>query len=87
MKAVDRIALHTSRLWQARLPILSGRSVVKALALIGYSQVRQRGSPIRLTCIGRKSITVPDHRVIGRGLLKKILRDADLSVEDFVRLL
>ncbi len=61
--------------------------MVKALARIGYAEVRQRGSHIRLRCAGKKSITVPDHKVIGRGLLKKILRDAKLAAEDFVKLL
>ena len=70
-----------------RLPILSGRAIVKALAKVGYAEVRQRGSHIRLECAGKKSITVPDHKVIGRGLLKKILRDAKLAAEDFVKLL
>jgi predicted RNA binding protein YcfA (HicA-like mRNA interferase family) len=49
--------------------------------------VRQRGSHIRLACPGRPSITVPDYKVVGRGLLRKILRDAELSVEEFVRLM
>ena len=71
----------------ARLPILSGRSIVKALAKVGYGEVRQRGSHIRLACAGKKSITVPDHKVIGRGLLKKILRDAELSAEQFMKVL
>ena len=66
-----------------RLPSLSGRSVVKALAKMGYREVRQRGSHIRLWHEGKRSITVPDHKVIGRGLLKKILRDAEITVEEF----
>jgi predicted RNA binding protein YcfA (HicA-like mRNA interferase family) len=49
--------------------------------------VRQRGSHIRLACAGKTSITVPDHKVIGRGLLKKILRDTELSADEFVKLL
>ncbi|HEV2350396.1 MAG TPA: type II toxin-antitoxin system HicA family toxin [Terriglobia bacterium] len=61
--------------------------MLKALAKVGYSAVRQRGSHIRLICVGKNSITVPNHKVVGRGLLKKILRDADLSVEEFVGLL
>ncbi len=71
----------------SQLPILSGRAIVKALAKVGYFEVRQRGSHIRLSCPGKRSITVPDHKVIGRGLLKKILRDAELSMEDFMKLL
>jgi predicted RNA binding protein YcfA (HicA-like mRNA interferase family) len=70
-----------------RLPILSGRSIVRALAKAGYQEVRQRGSHIRLACPGRTSITVPDYRAVDRSLLRKILKDAELSVEEFVRLM
>jgi len=69
-----------------RLPILSGRSIVKTLTRAGYQEVRQRGSHIRLACPGKTSITVPDHKVVGRGLLRKILRDAELSVDEFMKL-
>ena len=70
-----------------RLPILSGRAIVEALAKVGYQQIRQRGSHIRLACPGKISITVPNHKVVGRGLLRKILRDAELSVEEFMKLM
>ena len=69
-----------------RLPILSGREVVKTLERLGYRAVRQRGSHIRLTCPGRKSVTVPDYPSIDRSLLKKILRDAELTHDEFERL-
>ena len=69
------------------LPLLSGRKLVKVLAKAGYEVVRQRGSHLRLACPGRKSVTVPDYRTIDRHLLLKILRDSELSVEQFTRLL
>ncbi len=69
------------------LPILSGKAVVRALETIGYRVVRQRGSHIRLACTGRKSVTVPHHSSIGPGLLRKILRDAELSPTEFQKLI
>ena len=69
-----------------RLPIVSGKEIITALAHLGYRPVRQRGSHIRLMCSGKRSITVPDHQV-GRGLLRKILRDAELTPEEFIKLL
>jgi len=42
---------------------------------------------MRLACPGRKSITVPNYRTIDRLLLLKILRDAELSREEFLRLI
>ena len=70
-----------------RLPSLSGKEIVKILSKIGYQKIRQRGSHIRLSCPHKKSITVPDHKVLGPGLLRKILRDTELSIKAFRNLL
>jgi predicted RNA binding protein YcfA (HicA-like mRNA interferase family) len=69
-----------------RLPVLKGREIISALSKLGYTEVRQKGSHIRLECKGKKSITVPNH-IVGRGLLRKILRDADLTIDEFYNLL
>jgi predicted RNA binding protein YcfA (HicA-like mRNA interferase family) len=71
----------------AKLPILSGREIIKILEKIGYRQIRQRGSHIRLACSNRKSVTVPNYKIVGRGLLRKILRDAEMSREEFEKLI
>jgi predicted RNA binding protein YcfA (HicA-like mRNA interferase family) len=63
------------------LPIISGRELIKVLIKLGYQIVRQRGSHIRLRRSGKKPITVPDHKELGAGLLRKIMRDAELSIE------
>ena len=68
------------------LPVFKGREIIAALSKIGYMETRQKGSHIRLQCKGKKSITIPNH-IIGRGLLRKILRDADLTLEEFQELL
>lgn len=71
-----------------RLPSISGKKLIRCLEKIGYRVVRQRGSHIRLhpDVISRQPITVPNHKVLGRGLLRKIIRDANLSVDDFLKL-
>jgi len=71
----------------SRLPILSGKELIRILKRAGYQAVRQRGSHIRLVCPGRKPITVPDYKTIDRTLLRKILRDAELSPEQFAALM
>ena len=73
-----------------RLPVVSGEDVVKALRRIGYEAVRQRGSHLRLkdpTNPLHKSITVPLHKELKPGLLRKIIRDTNLSAEEFIELL
>ena len=66
-----------------KLPILSGREIIKTLSKIGYVEFRQRGSHIRLVCDRRKPITVPNYKSVDRSLLIKILRDAELTPEEF----
>lgn len=69
-----------------KLPVVSGRELIKILNKLGYREVRQRGIHIRLSCFGKKSITVPNYKIIDASLLKKILRDTELTVEDFIKL-
>lgn len=70
----------------AGVPALSGREIVRALGIVGYRVIRKRGSHVRLSCAGKRSVTVPDYRIVSKGLLRKILRDADLSPEQFAAL-
>jgi predicted RNA binding protein YcfA (HicA-like mRNA interferase family) len=70
------------------LPSVSGRECRKALAKVGFEFRRQQGSHLILRRLHPYAvISVPDHRELGRGLLKSILREAGLSVEEFRALL
>jgi len=70
-----------------KLPILSGRQVVKTLGKVGYTVNDQKGSHIHLRHPIKKPLTVPNHTEIARGTLRIIIKDADLTVEDFIELL
>lgn len=73
-----------------RLPVVSGKEVIKALSKAGFSVVRQKGSHVRLEKIqGEKIIklTVPFHNELKKGTLSKIVNDAGMTMEDFIRLL
>ena len=71
----------------SKIPSLNGRVVISTLMKDGYFIVRQKGSHVRLHHANKKPVTVPHHSSIGKGLLKKILRDAELSISDFQKLL
>jgi predicted RNA binding protein YcfA (HicA-like mRNA interferase family) len=73
----------------SKLPVVSGLECIKVLKKIGYKTVRQKGSHIRLKDMSGKlpPITVPDHKELRPGLLRKILKDAELTVEEFIQLL
>lgn len=71
------------------LPVVRSRSLIAALERAGFETARQKGSHVRLRHPDGRVVTVPVHagQDIGRGLLRKILRDADITVEEFLRLL
>lgn len=71
------------------LPVVSGREVVNALEKIGYAFDRQRGSHIILRQQNppHRRLTVPDHKEVGKGTLRAIIRQAGLTVEEFNDLL
>lgn len=68
---------------------VSGERAVRALAKIGYVVDHQTGSHMILihSQDPTKRLTVPAHRAIRVGTLRGIIRDAGISVEEFVRLL
>ncbi|MCI2429903.1 type II toxin-antitoxin system HicA family toxin [Candidatus Acetothermia bacterium] len=73
----------------ARLPVVTAREVIHALERVGFRVVRRRGSHVRLKHLDGRVTSVPVHggEDIDRWLLKKILRDVQLSAEEFLRLI
>jgi predicted RNA binding protein YcfA (HicA-like mRNA interferase family) len=73
----------------SKLPVVSGKEVVKALAKLGYSVDHQRGSHIilRHSQPPHRRITVPNHHELAKGTLRGIIREAGLTVDEFVELL
>ena len=72
----------------SRLPRTSGRDCVKALGKVGFYLKRQHGSHLILRRDDPfAQVVVPNHRELDRGTLRAIIRQAGLSVNEFVRLL
>jgi predicted RNA binding protein YcfA (HicA-like mRNA interferase family) len=61
---------------------------VKALQKTGFQIRRQRGSHIIMQR-GEpyRMVSVPNHKTLKPGMLRGIIRDAGLTVEEFVALL
>ena len=71
-----------------RLRCVSGQECIKALARAGFEQKRQQGSHIVLRRDNPfAQLVVPNHTELDRGTLRAIIRQADLSVEEFYKLL
>lgn len=70
----------------ARLPVLSGHDLVRALGKDGFVVVRQKGSHVSLRK-GTKKTVVPLHDDLSKGTLIGILKQCDLSKEDLIELM
>jgi len=73
-----------------RLPVVSGDEAVGAFCRSGYEVTRQKGSHARLRDPQRPErspISIPRHAELKPGLLRRLIRDASLSVDDFRRLI
>lgn len=71
-----------------KLPVISYRERTRALGRVGFYFVRQTGSHIVLE---RQDpwvqVVVPAHRQLRKGTLRRIIRDAGLTVVEFMELL
>jgi len=72
-----------------RLPRVTGKQLIAALAALGFEVVRVRGSHHFLRHVDGLTTVVPVHakETIGPGLLAKILRDCELTREQLRRAL
>ncbi|HEV8385549.1 MAG TPA: type II toxin-antitoxin system HicA family toxin [Candidatus Acidoferrales bacterium] len=68
---------------------VSGERAVRAFGRAGFVLHHQTGSHMILIHPGDplKTLTVPNHKALRPGTLSKLIKDAGLSVEQFIELL
>ena len=73
----------------AKLPVISGREAVRAFERDGWRVVRRaRSRHIIMKKAGMvTTLSIPEHEVLDRGLLRSLVRDAYISIESFSELL
>lgn len=73
----------------SRLPVISGSDAVKAFGKLGYVLDRQTGGHLilRNEALPHRRLTIPAHKTIAKGTLRALIREAGLTVEDFIDLL
>ena len=74
----------------ARLGIYSGAVVVRAFQNAGWSISRQRGSHTIMEKAGHEvTLSVPVHKGkdVKRGTLRDLIKDASMTVEEFLSML
>ena len=68
-----------------KLPLLSGRQVVKTLERLSFVEVHRKGSHVKVKHADGRMIVFPYHDEVDRFTLKGALRDAEINLEDFVK--
>lgn len=65
------------------LPRISGDEAISVFMTLGFYQARQKGSHVVLRR-GNKGCVVPRHKQLAVGTLRSAIRQAGISVEEFV---
>jgi len=67
-----------------KLPRIGSRDCLAALQRLGFTVVRQKGSHVVLRR-DSSGCVVPNHKEIRTGTLSGILKQAGVSVEEFIK--
>ena len=70
-----------------KLPVVSGKDLIKFFLSLGYYVRGQEGSHVHLRHPNKPPLTIPNHKEIGRGTLRAIIRQAGLPRNDFKRMI
>ena len=71
-----------------KLPLVTGPDMARILARLGFAKVRQKGSHAYFLHPDGRATVVPMHsgEMIGRGLLRSILREIGVERKEYERL-
>ena len=69
-----------------KLPLLSGRQILLALTRLGFNEIHRKCSHVKMKHADGRLIVFPFHDEVDRFTLKGALRDAEIEVEDFIKL-
>jgi predicted RNA binding protein YcfA (HicA-like mRNA interferase family) len=72
-----------------KLPPISSEKLIKILNGLGFEEIRQKGSHKYFKHPDGRITVVPVHqgREIGRGLLRRIINDIEISRDEFLELM
>jgi predicted RNA binding protein YcfA (HicA-like mRNA interferase family) len=68
-----------------KLPLLSGRQVVRALKRMGFIEVSRKGSHVKMKHFDGRLIVFPFHDEVDRFTLKGALADAEIEIAEFLK--
>jgi predicted RNA binding protein YcfA (HicA-like mRNA interferase family) len=70
-----------------KLPVLSGKEVIKALAKVGFVPARQKGSHVFLRHVDGRRTVVPLHDELNKSTVMDIIEQTKLTKQAFLKLI
>ncbi|WP_107668122.1 type II toxin-antitoxin system HicA family toxin [Cyanothece sp. BG0011] len=67
-----------------RLSNISGKKAIRMFEKLGYIQDHQTGSHIILWHPEKSTLSVPNHKELAPGLLRSLIRQAGITVDEFL---
>ena len=73
----------------SKLKLVDARTMEKLLLRLGFKKVRRKGSHVFYRHPDGRTTTVPHHkaRVLARPLIREILREIEITIDDYNRYL
>ncbi|CAD6491712.1 MAG: HicA toxin of bacterial toxin-antitoxin_ [Candidatus Argoarchaeum ethanivorans] len=71
-----------------KLPLVSGEKMCRIVFQLGFTMVHRKGSHTVWVHENGRTTTIPLHsgKELPRGLVKKILKDAELSIDEYLKM-
>ena len=70
-----------------KLKLCSGADAVRKFQKAGWTSAHQKGSHLMMTKPGYQwTLSIPQHDELGPGLLRKLIHQAGLTIEEFNKL-
>ena len=72
-----------------KMPRISGKELIKILVLFGFVEIRQKGSHVvlkRKTEDGEIGTVVPMHKELAEGPIRGILKQSQIDIDEFLKL-
>ena len=70
-----------------KIKLCSGKDAVRKFQKAGWTIARQKGSHVMMTKPGYQwTLSIPQHNEIGPGLLRKLIHQSGITIEEFNKL-
>ena len=71
----------------SKLTIISSKDMVRILEILGFNEIRQKGSHKSFKHVDGRTTVIPFHgEDLGRGLIRKVLKDIEISPDEYEKL-